>query len=83
MKLVNQEGWSVLTQGFAQFVGSEAGLASVAGLLVQACAGGPKERFIRIIPTRITGRRIQRTSETAAGQRPMLRVGGLRPLAAE
>jgi hypothetical protein len=67
MKLVNQEGWSVVIQGSAHFVDSEAGLASVAGLLVQAWAGGPKERFSRIIPTCITRGRIRRTSETTAG----------------
>jgi nitroimidazol reductase NimA-like FMN-containing flavoprotein (pyridoxamine 5'-phosphate oxidase superfamily) len=66
MKPVTQEGWSVLIQGSAHFVDSEAELASVAGLGVHAWAGGPKEQFIRIIPTHITGRRIRRTSETEA-----------------
>jgi hypothetical protein len=31
---------------------------------VEAWAGGPKEQFIRIIPRRVTGRRIRRTPET-------------------
>ena len=52
---VTQEGWSVLVQGAAHFVDSEEELASVAGLAVEAWAGGPKEQFIRIIPRRITG----------------------------
>jgi nitroimidazol reductase NimA-like FMN-containing flavoprotein (pyridoxamine 5'-phosphate oxidase superfamily) len=52
---VTQEGWSVLVQGAAHFVDSE-----------EAWAGGPKEQFIRIIPRRITGRRIRRTPEAVA-----------------
>jgi hypothetical protein len=63
---VTQEGWSVLVQGAAHFVDSEDELASIAGLGVEAWAGGPKEQFIRIIPRRITGRRIRRTPETGA-----------------
>jgi Pyridoxamine 5'-phosphate oxidase len=62
-----QEGWSVIIQGSAHFVESEAELASLAQLDVQAWASGPKEQFIRIMPTHITGRRIRRTPEPAAG----------------
>jgi hypothetical protein len=62
-----QEGWSVLIQGSAHFVESEAERASLAHLGVQAWASGPREQFIRIIPTHITGRRIRRTPEPAAG----------------
>src|ERR1700735_2994857 len=62
-----QEGWSVLVQGSAHFVDSEAELASLAHLGVQPWAGGPKEQFIRVVPTRITGRRIRRTPGLAAG----------------
>lgn len=64
---VTQEGWSVLVQGAAHFVDSEDELAPIAGLGVEAWPGGPKEQFIRIIPRRITGRRIRRrTPETGA-----------------
>jgi hypothetical protein len=63
---VTQEGWSVLVQGAAHFVDSADEFASIAGLGVEAWAGGPKEQFIRIIPRRITGRRIRRTPETGA-----------------
>ena len=62
-----QEGWSVLIQGSAHFVESEAELASLAQLGVRAWASGPKEQFIRIIPTHITGRRIRRPPEPVAG----------------
>jgi hypothetical protein len=33
---------------------------------VEAWPGGSKEQFIRIVPRRITGRRIRRTPETGA-----------------
>jgi nitroimidazol reductase NimA-like FMN-containing flavoprotein (pyridoxamine 5'-phosphate oxidase superfamily) len=61
-----QEGSSVLIQGPAHFVDSEAELASVAQLDVQTWAAGPKEQFIRIIPALITGRRVRRTTEPEA-----------------
>ena len=57
---VTQEGWSVLVQGSAHFVDSEEELAPIARLGVQAWAGGPKDQFLRIVPTHITGRRISR-----------------------
>ena len=66
IKLAMQEGWSVLIQGAAHFVDSEAERTSVARLGVQSWAAGPKEQFIRIMPTRITGRRIRRTTEPEA-----------------
>lgn len=68
-----QEGWSVLIQGSAHFVESEAGLASLAQLGVQAWASGRKEQFIRIIPTHITGRRIRRAPEPLVRCMPQAR----------
>ena len=38
-------------------------LSLIAGLGVQAWAGGRKEQFIRIIPRHVTGRRIRRAPE--------------------
>jgi len=55
-----REGWSILIQGSAHLVDSEPELTAVRQSGVQAWAGGEKELFIRIIPTRITGRRISR-----------------------
>lgn len=66
MKPVTQEGWSVLVQGAAHFVDADEELAPITQLGVQAWAGGPKEQFIRIIPTRISGRRIRKTPGTKA-----------------
>lgn len=55
-----KEGWSILIQGSAHHVDSAAELADVRQSGVQAWPGGEKELFIRIIPARITGRRIRR-----------------------
>ena len=62
-----REGWSVLVQGSAHLVDSEAERASIVGLGVEPWAGGEKELFVRVIPTRITGRRIRRAGPAAAG----------------
>jgi hypothetical protein len=62
-----REGWSILVQGAAHPVDSEAERASVMGSGVEPWAGGDKELFVRVIPTRITGRRIRRTGAAAAG----------------
>jgi nitroimidazol reductase NimA-like FMN-containing flavoprotein (pyridoxamine 5'-phosphate oxidase superfamily) len=54
-----REGWSVLVQGSAHLVDSEAERASIVGLGVEPWAGGEKELFVRILPSRVTGRRIR------------------------
>lgn len=54
-----REGWSVLIQGPAHHVESEAEQASVLEALVEPWPGGDRELFLRIIPSRITGRRIR------------------------
>ncbi|MBC6461968.1 pyridoxamine 5'-phosphate oxidase family protein [Actinomadura sp. HBU206391] len=53
-----QQGWSVLVQGSAHHVESESERASVLAAGVEPWAGGVRELFVRILPTRITGRRI-------------------------
>jgi nitroimidazol reductase NimA-like FMN-containing flavoprotein (pyridoxamine 5'-phosphate oxidase superfamily) len=60
-----KEGWSILVQGAAYPVDSEPELTAVRQSGIQAWAGGEKELFIRIIPDRITGRRIRRTGQSA------------------
>jgi nitroimidazol reductase NimA-like FMN-containing flavoprotein (pyridoxamine 5'-phosphate oxidase superfamily) len=57
-----QAGWSVLIQGSAHHMASEAERAAVRESGVQPWAGGPREHAIRITPTRITGRRIRQPS---------------------
>lgn len=54
-----REGWSVLIQGSAHHVDSEAERASVLGAGVDPWPGGDRELFLRITPSRITGRRIR------------------------
>ena len=60
-----REGWSILIQGSAHPVDSEAERASVVQSGVEPWAGEGKELFVRIIPTRITGRRIRRAGPPA------------------
>ncbi len=57
--LAAREGWSVLIQGSAHHVESEEERASVAAAGVEPWAGGVRQLFIRITPSRITGRRIR------------------------
>ncbi len=55
-----REGWSILIQGSAHHVETEHERAQVMRSGVEAWPGGEKDLFIRIQPTRITGRRISR-----------------------
>lgn len=55
-----REGWSILVQGAAHHVDSAAELAAVQETSVQPWPGGEKDLFIRIVPDRVTGRRISR-----------------------
>jgi nitroimidazol reductase NimA-like FMN-containing flavoprotein (pyridoxamine 5'-phosphate oxidase superfamily) len=55
-----REGWSVLIQGHAHHVDSASERASVLAAGVESWAGGDRDHFLRIIPTRATGRRIRR-----------------------
>jgi nitroimidazol reductase NimA-like FMN-containing flavoprotein (pyridoxamine 5'-phosphate oxidase superfamily) len=55
-------GWSVLVQGSAHHVESDAERVSVAAAGVEPWAGGDRELFMRIVPTRVTGRRVSGTS---------------------
>ena len=67
LRAATREGWSVLVQGSAHLVDSEAERASIVGLGVEPWAGGEKELFVRVIPSRITGRRIRGAGPAAAG----------------
>jgi nitroimidazol reductase NimA-like FMN-containing flavoprotein (pyridoxamine 5'-phosphate oxidase superfamily) len=60
-----REGWSVLVQGPAHHVDSEAERAAVLAAGVEPWAGGARELFLRITPSRITGRRIVQQRQTA------------------
>ncbi len=55
-----REGWSVLVQGPAHHLDSEAEQAEAASAGVEPWAGSERDHFIRITPARVTGRRITR-----------------------
>lgn len=64
-----REGWSVLIQGSAHHVDSEAERASLATADIEVWPGGEKELFLRITPTRITGRSIRHPADESPDSR--------------
>jgi nitroimidazol reductase NimA-like FMN-containing flavoprotein (pyridoxamine 5'-phosphate oxidase superfamily) len=54
-----REGWSVLVQGPVHHVESDTERASILKAGVETWPGGDRELFLRIVPSRITGRRIR------------------------
>ncbi|MEV0403141.1 pyridoxamine 5'-phosphate oxidase family protein [Actinoallomurus sp. NPDC050550] len=65
--MTTREGWSVLIQGSAHHVDSETERVSLTRAGVEPWPGGERELFVRIIPSRITGRRIRRVDGSASG----------------
>jgi nitroimidazol reductase NimA-like FMN-containing flavoprotein (pyridoxamine 5'-phosphate oxidase superfamily) len=57
--LAAREGWSVLVQGPVHHVESDTERGSVLKAGVETWPGGDRELFLRIVPSRITGRRIR------------------------
>jgi nitroimidazol reductase NimA-like FMN-containing flavoprotein (pyridoxamine 5'-phosphate oxidase superfamily) len=57
-----REGWSVLVQGPAHHLDSEAEQAEALAAGVVPWAGGERDHYVRITPARITGRRIRRSA---------------------
>jgi len=53
-----RQGWSVLIQGPAHHVEAEAERVAIVEAGVEPWPGGEKELFVRIAPSRVTGRRI-------------------------
>lgn len=56
----SREGWSVLVQGAAHHVESDDECAEVSQAGVEPWAPGERDLFMRITPSRLTGRRIRR-----------------------
>ncbi len=54
-------GWSVLVRGEATEVTDEEELARLRGLPLDVWAPGPRNRYVRILPAALTGRRITGT----------------------
>jgi nitroimidazol reductase NimA-like FMN-containing flavoprotein (pyridoxamine 5'-phosphate oxidase superfamily) len=61
-----REGWSVLVQGAAHHLDSAEERDVAEAARVEPWPGGHKDHFIRIIPGRITGRRIRPAGSPAA-----------------
>jgi nitroimidazol reductase NimA-like FMN-containing flavoprotein (pyridoxamine 5'-phosphate oxidase superfamily) len=59
--LAGRQGWSVLVQGSAHHVESAAERESAALAGVEPWPDGKRELFLRIVPSRVTGRRIRPT----------------------
>ena len=57
--VVGRQGWSVLIQGPAHHVESEAERAGAERAGVEPWPAGERELFLRIVPTHVTGRRIK------------------------
>jgi nitroimidazol reductase NimA-like FMN-containing flavoprotein (pyridoxamine 5'-phosphate oxidase superfamily) len=57
-----RDGWSVLIQGPAHHIDSDAEQAAVQAAGVEPWAPGAKQHFVRITPVRITGRRVRRAA---------------------
>lgn len=55
---VTAEGWSVLIRGALHHITSPEERAAAAATGVRPWAGGERERYLRVVPTQITGRRI-------------------------
>jgi len=59
LDMAGRQGWSVLIQGPAHRVESEAERASALQAGIENWAPGDRELYVRIVPSRVTGRRIR------------------------
>ncbi len=67
----SREGWSVLVQGHAHEVTDEHEVRRLeGGTRLEPWAGGARDVWVKIIPARISGRRIQRAEEALPGTAP-------------
>lgn len=57
-----RDGWSVLIQGPAHHLDDEAERNDALAAGVEVWPGGERDHFIKIIPMRVTGRRIRRAA---------------------
>jgi hypothetical protein len=67
-------GWSVTLVGRAESVRDPVECARLGGLPLRTWAAGARDRFIRIRPELINGRRLHGTRNTANGFEPVLRA---------
>jgi len=52
--------WSVVIRGTAQIIGDDVAVIGSAALQLQPWAGGAKRNFVRITPSAVSGRRLDR-----------------------
>jgi nitroimidazol reductase NimA-like FMN-containing flavoprotein (pyridoxamine 5'-phosphate oxidase superfamily) len=62
-----REGWSVLVQGPAHYVESEDERAEAGRTGVEPWAPGERDLFMRITPSRLTGRRVRQAQKAQPG----------------
>jgi uncharacterized protein len=67
-------GWSVTLVGRAESVRDPTECARLAGLPLRTWAAGARDRFIRIHPELVNGRRLHGVRHTANGVEPALRA---------
>ena len=79
LDLPSRQGWSVLNQGPAHRMESESDRAAALAAGVENWAPGDRELFVRIVPARITGRRIRPALrlDQLTGRPPRGRVRGV------
>lgn len=65
----SRRGWDVLIQGPLHHVVGEEELAGVADIELDPWAGGERHRYLKITPTRITGRRVGNGGDIVEGDR--------------
>jgi len=66
-----REGWSVLVMGHAQEVTSEREVQRLEhATRLEPWAGGARDVYVRIMPSRISGRRIRQAGASLPGARP-------------
>ena len=62
-----ETGWSVLVRGVASEVTDEHERARLARLPLHPWAPGERDRWLRVVPTTVTGRAISRPRASRAG----------------
>ena len=67
----SREGWSVLVQGHVREITDEREVRRLErGARLDPWAGGARDVWLRILPVRISGRRVQRAGEASPGTAP-------------
>ncbi|WP_165492279.1 pyridoxamine 5'-phosphate oxidase family protein [Egibacter rhizosphaerae] len=60
LDMASRTGWSVMVQGTAEEVADPSELARVRAIGLRPWAPGDRDHYVRVLPSRITGRRMMR-----------------------